>query len=130
MMRRCIAAEPDMENAGSLHSAGDLMAEVKRTRANIVLLDMNMPGEDPLAALRELVEAERGRGVEGSGARVIAYSGRRDQAAVDRAESAGAWGYVSKDAAIPRVLDAIRQVAHGRTAFGRSTPSGTAPEFH
>ena|ERR1043165_3540438 len=121
MMRRCIEHEPDMENAGSLNATGDLLAEVKRTRADIVLLDMNMPGEDPLEALREVAAAERGGGAEGAGARVIAYSGRRDEAAVDRAAKAGAWGYVSKDAEIPRVLDAIREVAQGRTAFRRST---------
>ena len=44
---------------------------------------------------------------------VIAYSGRDDDATVKRAATAGASAYLSKDAPIPHVLDAIREAARG-----------------
>lgn len=118
MLELCIGAEPDMEIVGGLSSADELVGEVERTRADVVLLDMGMPGKDPLDALRELVGAGRGADGRGAGgARVIAYSGRNTQQDVDRAADAGAWGNVSKSAEISRVLDAIREVARGNVAF-------------
>lgn len=121
MLGQCIAAEPDMETAGCLHSADDLLTTVQATRADVVILDMKMPGRDPLAALKDLTESTRG--IDGAdkdlrrAVRVIAYSGRDDQVSVDRALSAGAWAYVCKDAEIPRVLEAIRDVAQGKAGF-------------
>jgi len=112
----CIRAERDMESAGCLYSANDLRAEVDRKRPDVILLDMHMPGKDPLEALRELTAAG-GSGAAGS-VRVIAYSGRDDQTAVDSAIEAGAWGYVSKDTEVPRLLEAIRAVARASVPFG------------
>jgi DNA-binding NarL/FixJ family response regulator len=100
---RCIAREPDMESVGSLHSADDLVRQVDERRADVVLLDMTMPGKDPLAALRDLRAH--------AAARVLVFSGRDDQEAVEMAAEAGASGFLSKDAKIPVMLDAIRQVA-------------------
>lgn len=121
MLGLCIAAEPDMVSVGSLHTADDLTAEVERTNADVVLLDLSMPGKDPLDAVRELAAARR-NGVGGrrsvGGAHVIAFSGRSDQRALTSAIEAGVKGYVSKIAEISSVLRAIREVAHGNTAFG------------
>jgi DNA-binding NarL/FixJ family response regulator len=114
MLGRCIAAEPDMESAGSLNTVENLRGEVERTRADVVLLDLKIPGSDPLAAMVELSEPS----LSGSTAprrtvHVIAYSGRDDDASVKRAATAGASAYLSKDAPIPHVLDAIREAARG-----------------
>lgn len=116
ILGQCVAAESDMENAGCLHAADDLLTEVNRTRANIVLLDLGMPGKDPLAAVRELAIAQADSGRSG-GARVIVFSGRSDEGAVDGAVKAGAWGYLSKNAEIAVMLQAIREVARGGISF-------------
>src|SRR5262245_14680380 len=74
-LQRCIEGEPDMEAVGTLESADHLVAEVERTHADVVLLDMTMPGKDPLEAVRELTAAhgrDRAPGAEGL-ARVIVF---------------------------------------------------------
>ncbi|MDP1661150.1 MAG: response regulator [Phycisphaerales bacterium] len=122
---QCIAMQPDMESVGSLSSANNLRAELEKLRPDVVLLDIAMPGVDPLEAVRELTDAARavpGASPGGSGcgaARVIVFSGSGDKKAVVSAADAGAWGFVCKDAEIPVILGAIREVACGKVAFGR-----------
>ena len=125
---RCIDGEPDMESVGCLDTADDLSEEVEKRRPDVVLLDMKMPGRDPIAALRALTAnaalhggpaggAGRGRG--GSRAtRVIVFSGRDDQDAEDKSAAAGACGFLSKGAQVPVILGAIREVARGHASFG------------
>lgn len=121
----CIAHEPDMESVGSLRSANNLRAELEKLRPDVVLLDLSMPGVDPLEALRELADAGGavpGASPGGSGCsavRVIVFSGSGDREAAVSAANAGAWGFVCKDAEIPVILGAIREVACGKVAFGR-----------
>jgi DNA-binding NarL/FixJ family response regulator len=110
MLGRCIAYEPDMESVGSLSHAGHLESEVETRRADVVLLDMNMPGRDPLEAMRELLAAARARQKR---VRVIAYSGSSDPRSESSAREAGACGYVNKDEEVPCVLAAIRAAAAG-----------------
>lgn len=100
----CIDHEPDMESAGSLASADDLASEIRTRRADVVLIDMTMPGRKPLEALREVKKA-----------RVIVFSGRSDQEAIESAAEAGASGFLSKSAEVPVILAAVREVA-GRNA--------------
>ncbi|HYD00244.1 MAG TPA: response regulator transcription factor [Phycisphaerales bacterium] len=116
MLGRCIAAEDDMECAGALHTADNLAAEVRQTRADVVLLDMTMPGKDPLEALREVSVAAQSAG---RSPRVIAYSGHDDSQSIERAMNAGACGYLSKDAEVTVVLAAIRDAMRG-SALRRS----------
>ena len=56
ILGRCIDGEPDMECVGCLDTADDLAAEVQRRRPDVVLLDMNMPGRDPMAPLVEAMQ--------------------------------------------------------------------------
>jgi DNA-binding NarL/FixJ family response regulator len=112
---RCIAHQPDMESAGFLHTADNLRAELDRSRPDVVLLDLSMPGDDPLVVLGGLTDAARAAGRRT--VRVIVFSGRSDQDAVDSAAQAGAWGYLSKDSEIPVILGAIRAAARGTDPF-------------
>ena len=105
-----IEDEPDLASAGIVHNADDLVGIVDRTGAQVVLLDLRMPGRDPLEALAEL-RARR------PGVRVVVFSGFDDAASIDRAVEAGARGYVSKDGSTDQVVAAIRRVAAGGTAL-------------
>src|SRR5688572_1872024 len=49
-----LAIARDMEFVGRLSTAEDLIAECKRTRPDVVLLDIEMPGPDPFEALEDL----------------------------------------------------------------------------
>jgi len=104
----CIDAESDMEQVGAMSDANNLGEMVERTGARVVLLDMTMPGRDPLSAAAGLLSGEL---LSGRTVRVIAFSGRTDQEMIDAAKAAGCIGYLNKDAPVPTVLRAIREAA-------------------
>ena len=110
LYRTVIDAQPGMKCVGCLDSADGLIGEVERTQPDVVLIDLTMPGRDPLDAIRELAAAH-------PQTRAIVFSGIDDAATVDRAVEAGAWGYVSKSRDIHSVVDAIRRVSSGEVSL-------------
>ncbi|MBC7833745.1 MAG: response regulator transcription factor [Phycisphaerales bacterium] len=107
---RIIDAQADMRSVGTLSSADDLIVEAKRLRPDITVIDLVMPGRNPLDALRELSDVL-------PESRAIVFSGHDDPRTVDAALSAGAWGLVSKGDDVSAVLRAIRRVARGEVCF-------------
>jgi DNA-binding NarL/FixJ family response regulator len=80
----------------------------------ILLLDIGMPGKiDGLEVTRKLTERE-------VDVRIIILSAREDQDALLTAMSAGAKGYLAKDADMDQVVSAIELVVKGGTAVGGS----------
>jgi DNA-binding NarL/FixJ family response regulator len=106
LYRVVIDAQPGMQCVGCLDAADDLAVEVERSRPDVLLIDLTMPGKDPLLAIRELSKSH-------PETRAIVFSGLDDPATIDRAIEAGAWGYVSKSSEIQDVLAAIRRVSNG-----------------
>ena len=49
-----LQVETDMEFVGRLETADDLITQVQRTQADVVLLDIDMPGADVFEAIDEL----------------------------------------------------------------------------
>lgn len=105
-----LEVESDMEFVGRLATADDLPAHVERTKADVVLLDIDMPGADVFEAIDEL---RRRR----PAARAILFSAYLRDQYLDNAFAAGAWGYLSKSDETDLVMDGIRKVARGETAF-------------
>lgn len=104
-----VADQEDMTLAGTLASADELIERVP-TGESIVLLDLSMPGRDPLEAAAEIRDSR-------PDCRVIIYSGYSDPETVRRAVESGAWGLVDKLTPPPQILDAIRRVAGGEAVF-------------
>jgi DNA-binding NarL/FixJ family response regulator len=101
---------PDLEVVGSLPCATHLEETVRDTRPDIMVLDLDMPGQNPLEALRHLNDS-------GATTRTVIFSGHvRSQLIVD-AMDAGAWGYVSKNDGEAELLAAIRSVRNGQIAW-------------
>jgi len=105
------AQEPDLVFAGRLSSALGLVNEANRVEADVVLLDIEMPGPDSFEALEDLAHRR-------PESRVIMFSAYVRDHYIDEAVRAGAWGYVSKGDAPEQVIEAIRKVAGGQFAFG------------
>jgi DNA-binding NarL/FixJ family response regulator len=101
----------DMEFVGRLASAEDLVEEAKRTRPDIILMDIEMPGPDPFEALEDLRR-------QCPQVRVIILSAYVRDHYIDAAVNAGAWGYMCKDDAPESIIHAIRDVAGGAFVFG------------
>lgn len=109
-LRARLELESSIEFVGRLETADHLVEEVERTGADIVLLDIEMPGRDSFEALRDLAN----RYFHVKAIMLSAYI--RDHY-IDSAVDAGAWGYLSKSDEPDTIVAAIRRVARGEFAF-------------
>ncbi len=113
MLARLIRKQPDLDDAGVLDRAEGLVDEVIGRKVDVVVLDLSMPGPDPIEAIRALAQHV-------PSCRVIAFSGYDDSGTKDEVCRAGAWGLVSKNSQPADILRAIRDPG------GAPLPSGTA----
>lgn len=91
-------------------------------RPDLVLLDVEMPGPGPLANLRGVRQAA-------PEARIIMLTMHDNRQLIDSLLSAGAVGYLHKEADREVLVAAIRSaMAGGTTMFLPRTPSGSRPE--
>jgi DNA-binding NarL/FixJ family response regulator len=112
-VERVVRRQPDLDWAGWLPTTSGLNAAVREREAAVVLIDLDIPGEDSFAALRLL-------SADCPGARAVILSGYLRSDLIDRGLEAGAWGYVSKNEDLSEVVAAIRQVARGEIALSTS----------
>ncbi len=104
-----IRQQPDMELRSVLASADEFMANLP-DELSVALVDLSMPGRDPLGAVSELRDAQ-------SPCRVLIYSGHSDSNTTQAVLAAGAWGLVDKLMPPMEVLDVVRGVARGEPYF-------------
>jgi len=112
-LRSKISLEQDMEYVGWLPDATDLVKEAQEREADIITLDIEMPGPDPFDSLTEVQR----RAPE---IRVIVLSAHVRDRYLDAAVEAGAWGFLSKADDPDTIVHAIRKVAGGEFALGPS----------
>lgn len=109
-LRSRLELEPDLEVVGRLPTAEELIQKVQELEANLVLLDIEMPGPDPFEVLAELHRRL-------PKVRVIMLSAYVRDHYIDAAVQAGAWGYLSKSDDPDTIVDSVRKVANGDFAF-------------
>lgn len=107
---RLVRGQPDMEGVGSVATADAMLSEISGRRPDVVLVDLTMPGRDPLDAVQEAA-------AKFDQVRCIVLSGHSNPRHVDMAADAGAWGYLCKGGPAPEILAAIRGVAAGSAWF-------------
>ena len=103
-----IDSQPDLECVGEAEDGSGVIALVRQTRPDVVLMDVRMPQVDGVTATRTLIEE---LGAEAPKVLVLTTFDL-DQAAVDAIE-AGASGFVLKECHAEFLLAAIRAVAAG-----------------
>ncbi|HZW09410.1 MAG TPA: response regulator transcription factor [Phycisphaerales bacterium] len=96
---------------GTLPRADDIAATVEQLGVDVIMLDVDMPGRDPLTVLEELSGSH-------PATRTIVLSGHVRSELIDRAVAGGAWGYLSKTSPTDVVVSSIRRVHEGEFAFG------------
>lgn len=109
-LQRRIGREPGLEFAGSAECADDLIALVDRDRPGLLLIDMNMPGRDPVDAIGELKR-------ERPSVRIVALSGYVREDMIDRVLAAGADGYIAKDEELETIVNCLKQAGSGEVIF-------------
>jgi DNA-binding NarL/FixJ family response regulator len=98
--------QPEIEVVGALGSAEQAVAQVGRLRPDIVLLDLELPGMNGVAAIPRLLAASPGTGV-------IVFTAYDTEERVLGALRAGARGYLLKGASGQEIGQAIRAVQAG-----------------
>ena len=96
-----------------LAEAGDVAETRRRVSAykpDVLVLDLNMPGEPSLPAIPELAAATA----------VVVLTMQDDPAFAREALQSGAKGYVLKEAADAELVEAVRAAAAGRTYLNPS----------
>lgn len=95
---------------GWLPSADALLETAQREKPGLVLLDLDMPGADPLEAAERMLGAL-------PEIRVVIFSGHVRADHVERALRAGAWGYASKNDGEIELLRVLGAVWDGHVEF-------------
>ncbi len=105
-LKKILSEEPDMKVVGEANNVVELFAQLKRLPVNIVLMDITMPGESGLDAMKELHQKY-------SQMPVLILSIHPEHRFAVRALKAGAAGYIMKQSAVAELVQAIRKVVSG-----------------
>ena len=102
-----LANEPDLVVVAEAADGVEAVALFEAHRPDVVLIDLRMPRLDGVGAIQAI------RAVD-PGARLVALTTYEGDAAIHRALSAGACGYLLKDALVGELVDAVRAAATGK----------------
>jgi two-component system response regulator DesR len=113
-----LGLEADFAVVAQVARGDEVVAAALRTRPDIALLDIEMPGMDGLAAAAALSH-------ELPECRVIMLTAFARPGYLRRAMEAGASGFVVKDAPAEQLADAVRRVAGGLRVVDPSLAAAT-----
>jgi DNA-binding NarL/FixJ family response regulator len=105
-----LSTSDDIQVAGEASDGQEALRLALELRPDVALVDLRMPGLDGAQVTDRIVAA-------GIGVRVLILTTYADDDAVMPALRAGAAGYLTKDVTSEALLDAVRDVAAGRTVL-------------
>jgi DNA-binding NarL/FixJ family response regulator len=106
-----LATQPDFEVVGEAADGSETVRLAETLRPDVILLDLEMPGTDGVAALEGLREA-------GSEARAVVFTAYDTDERILGALRAGARGYLLKGASRAEIFGAVRTVHAGGSLLG------------
>ncbi|MDX6671447.1 MAG: two-component system, NarL family, response regulator NreC [Solirubrobacteraceae bacterium] len=107
-LRLLLDAEDDLEVVAEAGDVDEVRRYVLGHKPDVLVLDLNMPGESSLTAIPSLRDAH-------PDTQIVVLTMQNDPAFAREALRAGALGYVLKEAADTELVEAVRQAARGRT---------------
>jgi DNA-binding NarL/FixJ family response regulator len=123
-LRVLFEAEPDIVVVGEAANGEEALSLARHTRADVVLMDIRMPGLDGLEATH-LIAAEQ----ELATVKVLVLTTFESDEYVFEALRAGASGFLLKDAEPIELLQAVRVVADGDALLSPSVTRRLISEF-
>ncbi len=109
-LRTLITAKPGMEVIGEAADGVEAVSKARSLQPGVILLDMVMPRKDGLETIKDIKK-------ENPNARILVLTSFDDDERVFSAIKAGALGYLLKDSSPQQLLQAIRDVYHGRSSL-------------
>jgi DNA-binding NarL/FixJ family response regulator len=102
-----ISRSPDLEVCGEVADLGEALHLIDEARPDVAVIDISLKKGDGI----ELIKRIKSRG---SGVRMLVWSMHSESLYAERALRAGALGYITKEEATDRIVDAIRHVLAGK----------------
>ncbi|MBE1531284.1 response regulator [Actinomadura algeriensis] len=122
--RALLDAQSDIEVVGEASDGEEAVAQAKRLRPDVILMDIRMPGLDGLAATRKIADDERLDGV-----RIVILTTFELDEYVFEALRGGASGFLVKDTEPVELIHAVRAVAAGDALLSPSVTRRLIAEF-
>ncbi|MEV4948387.1 response regulator transcription factor [Streptomyces sp. NPDC053755] len=122
--RVLVDSEPDMEVVAEAADGAEAVALARSEKADVVLMDIRMPGTDGLAATR-MITADP----ELSAVRIVMLTTFEVDEYVVRSLRAGASGFLGKGAEPEELLNAIRIAAAGEALLSPVATKGLIARF-
>lgn len=111
-LKASLQEDGDIDVVAEASDDVDAVSEAERVRPDVIFLDANLPGADPIrtiAQLRERIPESR----------VVIVVDHDDPVLLAEAVEEGARGYVSKGSALADLIDTTHSVYRGETAIPR-----------
>lgn len=121
-LRLILSAQADIEVVGEAADGVAAVAEARRLRPDVVLMDIKMPGIDGIEATRRLLRLQPELRV------VVLTTFDRDRLVYD-ALTAGATGFLLKDAPTAQLVAGVRTAARGEELLAPSITRRLIEEF-
>ena len=121
--RMILEAEEDMEVVGEAANGREAIAEARRARPDVILMDVRMPEMDGIEATRRLLDSED------SASKVVMLTTFDMDEYVYDALRAGASGFLLKDVPPEQLVEGIRAVASGDALLAPSVTRRVIEEF-
>jgi DNA-binding NarL/FixJ family response regulator len=121
--RMILESEPDIEVVGEASNGEQATASTRRFRPDIVLMDIQMPGQDGLHATRQIT------GDPALSSRVVILTTFERDEYVFEALRSGASGFLLKNAPPEELIHAVRVIAAGDALLAPSVTKRIIEQF-
>jgi len=102
-----IAREPDLEVCGEAADMGDALRLIAEARPDVAVVDITLKTGSGIDLIKRIKDRN-------NHVRILVWSMHSESLYAERALRAGALGYMTKDQATDRIVEAIRQVLAGK----------------
>lgn len=111
VLRLACEHTPGLSLADEVGTGEEAVEAYHRTRPDVVVLDLSLPGEIQGLDVARAIRAEDRR------TRILVLTARTDEQAIFEAIRVGADGYLEKTSGVRHIADAIRRVGAGERVF-------------
>lgn len=118
-----LSLQPDMDVVGEAEDGIQAVQIARKTKPDVILLDLAMPRQDGLTTIPKLKEIS-------SNSRILVLSSFAESNQVYQAIKTGALGYMLKDTPRVELLQAIRDVAKGQASLHASVAMKVIHDFN
>jgi len=105
-LRQILSETKDIEVAGEAATASEVLRQVRENRFNVVVLDVNLPGGNGIDLIGEIRK-------ELNAPPVLILTVYSEEQYALRAIRAGAAGFLTKESAPEKLIEAVRKLAAG-----------------